>query len=125
MNTPLTLEDLLRQKPGPGFIKPDLPPELPIEDNQPEPENDSQDFFKKGVTLLKEKAPFEALPYLYTAWVLDETCIKAANNIVIALWQLQCPELALKTVKKVLSIDPENQTACSHLQIIERRLNSK
>jgi len=125
MNTPLTLEDLLRQKPGPGFIKPDPPSDLPIEDDPPEPENESQNFFKKGVTLLKEKSPFEALPYLYTAWVLDETCMKAANNIVIALWQLQCPELALKTVKKVLTIDPDNQTARSHLHIIERRLNTK
>jgi len=125
MNTALSLEDLLRQKPGPGFIKPDPPPELPIEDDPPEPENDSQDYFKKGVTFLKDKSPFEALPYLYAAWVLDESNIKAANNIVIALWQLQCPELAFKTVNKVLSIDPDNQTARAHLKIIERRLSSK
>jgi tetratricopeptide (TPR) repeat protein len=124
MNTPLTLEDLLRQKPGPGFIKPDLP-DLSVVDDPSEPENASQSYFKKGVTLLKEKSPFDALPYLYTAWVLDETCIKAANNIVIALWQLKCPDLALKTVKKILSIDPDNQTARSHLNVIERRLNSK
>jgi tetratricopeptide (TPR) repeat protein len=122
MNTPLSLEDLLRQKPGPGFIKPDPPPDLPIED---EPESNSQSYFKKGVTFLKEKSPFDALPYLYAAWVLDESNLKAANNIVIALWQLNCPELALKTVKKVLAIDPDNQTACSHLKFIERRLKNK
>ncbi|ETR69641.1 MAG: hypothetical protein OMM_09423 [Candidatus Magnetoglobus multicellularis str. Araruama] len=57
-------------------------------------------MFHKGVQLLKNRAPFDAIPYLYASWALDETCLKAANNIAISFWQLNCPDLALRTVEK-------------------------
>jgi len=123
----MTLEDLLKQKPGPINLGPENFKQPPASEPEPEPEPEpeidtAQTFFQKGVQHLKSKAPFDALPHLYASWAMDETCLKAANNIVIALWQLKCPDLAFKTVNKVLTIDPDNATARSHQKFLQSRM---
>jgi len=125
----MTLEDLLKQKPGPlavdlNTFKAPEPPSEP--DPEPETKSDiAQTMFHKGVQLLKNRAPFDAIPYLYASWALDETCLKAANNIAISFWQLNCPDLALRTVEKVLSMDPDNATAKSHQIFMQTRMNKQ
>jgi len=138
--TGMSLEELLRQKPAPLPLMPENlkrveePEEEEIIEekeqkntqkqinNNESEEELSKNFFQKGVELLKNKSPFEALPNLYTAWTLDENCLKAGNNIVIALWQLKSTDLAMKTVEKVLNIDPENATALSHKKFLQSRM---
>ena len=139
--TGMSLEDLLRQKSAPlplmpeslkRIDEPEAEEQSIIEASQNEkltntesPKDMAQKFFQKGVKSLKAKQPFDAIPYLYAAWALDENCLKAANNLVIAFWQLKCPDLAMKTVTKVLSIDPGNATAQSHHKFLRSRLNDE
>jgi len=78
----------------------------------------SEKFFSKGVNLLKSGNTFEALESLFTAFALDHTNTKAVNNIVVAYKKLGSNDFALKTVNRVLEIDPDNFRAKEHKKIL-------
>ena len=78
----------------------------------------SEKFFKKGVKLLKGGKTFEALESLFTAFSLDNTNMKAVNNIVVAYKYLGSTDFALKTVERVLKLDPNNLRAMEHKKVL-------
>ncbi|KPA17737.1 Response regulator receiver modulated CheW protein [Candidatus Magnetomorum sp. HK-1] len=78
----------------------------------------SEKFFSKGVQLLKGGKTFEALESLFAAFALDQTNMKAVNNIVVAYKYLGSTDFALKTVERVLEIDPNNLRAKDHKKIL-------
>jgi DNA-binding response OmpR family regulator len=83
----------------------------------------SEKFFSKGVQLLKGGKTFEALESLFAAFALDHTNMKAVNNIVVAYKFLGSSDFALKTVDRVLEIDPENFRAKEHQKVLRAALN--
>jgi DNA-binding response OmpR family regulator len=83
----------------------------------------SEKFFSKGVQLLKGGKTFEALESLFAAFALDHTNMKAVNNIVVAYKFLGNTEFALKTVDRVLEIDPDNFRAKEHQKVLRAALN--
>ena len=142
-NIGVSLEDLIRQKAGPltidfgsGFQttnndssdtkhnQSDDVFEKNVDNSTESKEEISNRLFKQGVKSLKANNPFAALPDLYAAWALDPGCLKAVNNIVIAFWQLKCPEMAMKTVELVLSIEPDNKTALSHQKFLKSKMKN-
>jgi len=82
----------------------------------------SEKFFSKGVQLLKGGKTFEALESLFAAFSLDHTNMKAINNIVVAYKYLGSNDFALKTVERVLEIDPENFRAKEHQKALRKAL---
>jgi len=82
----------------------------------------SEKFFSKGVQLLKGGKTFEALESLFAAFALDHTNMKAVNNIVVAYKYLGSTDFALKTVERVLEIDPENFRAKEHQKVLSKAL---
>jgi len=82
----------------------------------------SEKFFSKGVQLLKGGKTFEALESLFAAFALDHTNMKAVNNIVVAYKYLGSTDFALKTVERVLEIDPENFRAKEHQKALRKAL---
>jgi len=104
----ISLEELLKQKTAGTSI-------AQHQETDPDP---ACNFFKEGVRLLKAKHPFEALTYLFAAKAIDSSDQKAANNIVVAFWQLDCPQLAIKTAREILTIDPQNARAQNHLELL-------
>ena len=83
----------------------------------------SEKFFSKGVQLLKSGKTFEALESLFAAFALDHTNMKAVNNIVVAYKFLGSTDFALKTVDRVLEIDPDNFRAKEHQKVLRAALN--
>jgi DNA-binding response OmpR family regulator len=82
----------------------------------------SEKFFSKGVQLLKGGKTFEALESLFAAFALDHTNMKAVNNIVVAYKYLGSSDFALKTVDRVLEIDPNNFRAKEHQKVLRAAL---
>jgi len=88
----------------------------------------AQEFFKKGVELLKEGRNFDSLEYLFAAKALDPDCMKASNNLAVAFRNLNSLPLAVKMTQKVLEQDPENERAKQHIEYLEeekRKYNIK
>lgn len=100
----ISLEELLRQKQPTPF--------------EPSTTSLAQDFFAKGVDLLKAGQPFEALPALFACLALDPGCVKAGNNLAVAFLKLGCVELARRLTEGVLVIDPGNERARAHLEFM-------
>jgi len=108
----ISLEQLLKQKTS-DFIDKDK------NTNKPDQNNFTDDFFIKGVELLKKGFEFEALIPLFACLAHDSNYLKAANNISIAFWKLKCPELAIKMANMVLLKDPDNIRAKQNLKFMK------
>ena len=78
----------------------------------------AQEFFSQGIDHLKKEENFEALIPLFGALALNGNCFKAANNLAVALWKLDCSALALRITEMVLERDPENKKAMENLEFL-------
>lgn len=104
----ISLEELLKQKAnGPAFM-------APVASDHERADG----FFAEGVRLLKENDPFAALKPLFAALALESSHMRAANNLVVAFWQLGFPPLAKKMATEILKIDPDNERAQKHLEFL-------
>ncbi|MBF0510624.1 MAG: hypothetical protein HQK57_17095 [Deltaproteobacteria bacterium] len=102
------LEDLLRQKNEP----------IPKELQQKIDRERAAVFFTQGVELLKQGAYIDSLQPLFTALTLDPKLVKASNNLAAVFWKLDCPTLAVEMARRTLLVDPDNQIAQKHLDLM-------
>ncbi|MBF0226402.1 MAG: hypothetical protein HQK76_13185 [Desulfobacterales bacterium] len=109
-----TLEDLLKQKlcPSPRDEN------INVKSEQEILKEKAKNFFDEGVAFLKEEKYFEALFSFFAAFAIDNSLIKAANNIIISLWNLEAKTVAIKMAEHILKIDPENIRAKEHLEFM-------
>jgi len=88
----------------------------------------AEEFFQKGVKLLKENKFFESLEPLFAAKALDPECFKAANNLAVVFKNLGSLSIAKKIAQNVLLENPENNRAKEHLKYLEyeeKKFNTK